>query len=83
MSAALRERWSETSRDDQPCSDGLLMLAPALIQVFAALSDAWPGAAQRENWLLGMGGQPDSCWMWRRGGALRGRPGRPRTHDSA
>jgi Protein of unknown function (DUF2889) len=56
--------------DDQPVQDGLLMLAPALIQVFAALSDDWPALAREQRWVLGMGGQPDSCWMWRRGGAL-------------
>jgi hypothetical protein len=47
------------------------MLAPALIQVFAAMSDAWPAMAQGEGWLLGMGGRPDSCWMWRTGGPLQ------------
>ena len=41
-----------------------------LIQVFAAMSDTWPAQAQRDRWQLGMGGRPDSCWMWRRGGAL-------------
>jgi Protein of unknown function (DUF2889) len=69
VSAALLERYAGRP-DDQPLLDGLLMLAPALIQVFAALSDAWPVVAQGERWLLGMGGRPDSCWMWRRGGAL-------------
>jgi hypothetical protein len=69
VSTALRERvGGEPS--DQPWQDGLQMLAPALIQVFAALSDAWAGRALRENWLVGLGGQPDSCWMWRRGGPL-------------
>lgn len=70
VSAALRERLSDRP-DDGPVLDGLLMLAPALIQVFAAMSDAWPAQAQRDRWLLGMGGRPDSCWMWRRGGALQ------------
>jgi hypothetical protein len=56
--------------DDRPILDVLLHLAPALIQVFAALSDDWARAAKREGWVLGMGGQADSCWMWRRGGAL-------------
>jgi Protein of unknown function (DUF2889) len=69
VSTALLARFGDRP-DDQPLLDGLLMLAPALIQVFAALSDAWPGLAQRERWLVGMAGQPDSCWMWRRGGAL-------------
>lgn len=55
---------------DQPILDALLMLAPALIQVFAALSDAWPALARESGWMVGMGGRADSCWMWRRGGAL-------------
>ena len=70
VSAALLERFAGRT-GDQPLLDGLLMLAPALIQVFAALSDAWPAMARDEGWLLGMGGRPDSCWMWRRGGALQ------------
>ena len=40
-------------------------------QVFAALSDDWPTLARDQGWVLGMGGQPDSCWMWRRDGALQ------------
>jgi hypothetical protein len=55
--------------DDRPLLDASLMLAPALIQIFAAVAD-WAGRASRERWLLGMGGQADSCWMWRRDGAL-------------
>ena len=69
VSTGLRERLGGRS-DDAPVLDALLMLAPALIQVFAAMSDAWPAQAQHDRWLLGMGGRPDSCWMWRRGGAL-------------
>ena len=51
-----------------PLRDALLQLAPAMIQCFAAL-DIWTmfpdgGAA------AATGGQPDSCWMWRREGAL-------------
>ena len=56
--------------DDQPVLDAALMLAPALIQVFAAVAD-WANTAARDGWLLGMGGRPDSCWMWRREGALQ------------
>jgi hypothetical protein len=55
---------------DRPLLDAALMLAPALIQVFAAVSD-WAGTADRERWMLGMGGKVDSCWMWRRDGALQ------------
>lgn len=56
--------------EDAPVRDALLMLAPALIQVFAAITDDWSRLAKDEGWLVGMGGRPDSCWMWRRGGAL-------------
>jgi len=56
--------------DDRPILDVLLQLAPALIQVFAALSDDWARSAARAGWVLGMSGLADSCWMWRRGGAL-------------
>ena len=57
--------------DDGPLVDGLLMLAPALIQCVAALSDAWPAMAARGGWIVGMGGRPDACYMWRTGGALQ------------
>jgi hypothetical protein len=57
--------------DDRPLLDGLLMLAPALIQCVAALSDGWPALAAQGAWIVGMGGQPDSCYMWRAGGPLQ------------
>jgi hypothetical protein len=54
-----------------------LNLAPGVIQCLAALSDrlvahfsggrAGAGALPRE---LSVGGQPDSCWMWRSDGPL-------------
>lgn len=69
ISASLIERVA--APDDRPVLDALLMLAPALIQVFAALSDPWPALAREQGWRVGMGGRVDSCWMWRRGGALR------------
>jgi hypothetical protein len=56
---------------DRPILDGLLMLAPALIQCVAALSDGWPALAASGRWVVGMGGHPDSCYMWRAGGALQ------------
>jgi hypothetical protein len=56
--------------DDRPLTDVLLMLAPTLIQCSAALSDTWPLAAQENPTLVGIGGLPDSCYMWREGGAL-------------
>jgi len=54
--------------DDRPLLDTCLALAPTMIQCAAAMSEAWAA--------LGVvGGIPDSCWMWRRDGALdRARP---------
>jgi hypothetical protein len=56
--------------DDQPLLDALLMLAPATVQCFASFSDTytripWSKGSARET-----GGYPDSCYMWRRDGAL-------------
>jgi hypothetical protein len=49
--------------DDRPLLDTCLALAPTMIQCAAAMSEAWAA--------LGVvGGIPDSCWMWRRAGAL-------------
>jgi len=56
--------------DDRPVLDLLLALAPTIVQCVAALSEAWIGAARANPSLIGMGGLPDSCYMWRRGGAL-------------
>jgi hypothetical protein len=69
VTPALLARFGEPG-DDQPVLDAALMLAPTLIQVFAAVAD-WANTAARDRWLLGMGGRPDSCWMWRRDGALQ------------
>jgi Protein of unknown function (DUF2889) len=49
--------------DDAPLRDVLLNLAPALVQCAAAMLEVSPA-------LTGLGGLPDSCWMWRRDGAL-------------
>jgi len=38
--------------------------------VFAAVVDTWPSVAAKERWVVGTGGYVDSCWMWRRDGAL-------------
>jgi len=69
VTTALLGRIGEPGAD-RPLLDTALMLAPALIQVFAAVTD-WAGTADRERWMLGMGGKVDSCWMWRRDGALQ------------
>jgi hypothetical protein len=57
--------------EERPLLDLLLMLTPALFQCVGALSETWPAAAKRSPSLMGStGGLPDSCYMWRRGGAL-------------
>ena len=32
--------------------------------------DQWAALALSAGWTVGMAGRADSCWMWRRGGAL-------------
>jgi hypothetical protein len=70
ITSALYRHFPEPG-DDRPLLDALLMLAPTTVQCFAALADTWTklyggraGAAQET------GGLPDSCYMWRREGAL-------------
>ena len=46
------------------------MLAPTFIQVCGTMSDGWLARAAAADSILGMGGLPDSCYMWRRDGAL-------------
>jgi hypothetical protein len=70
VSAALLERLGR--RDDRPLLDALLMVPPALIQVVAALSERWPALAKENGWFIGTAGYPDSCYMWRKDGALLG-----------
>jgi hypothetical protein len=53
-----------------PIYDALLMLAPTMIQCFATMSDSWLVGTREADTLIGMGGIPDSCYMWRRDGAL-------------
>jgi hypothetical protein len=55
--------------DDAPLRDALLQLAPTLIQCFAAL-DLWSMLSSGGGTMAEIGGLPDSCWMWRQGGAL-------------
>ena len=56
--------------DDRPLLDVLLNLAPAVIQCMAAMTEVWQVGARVSPSVVGMGGLPDSCWMWRRDGAL-------------
>jgi hypothetical protein len=55
---------------DRPLVDALLMLAPTLIQCMAALSEGWALGAAHAPSVVGIGGLPDSCWMWRADGPL-------------
>lgn len=56
--------------EDRPLLDAALLLAPTFIQVCGAMSEHWLGRAAAADSVLGMGGLPDSCYMWRRDGAL-------------
>ncbi len=53
--------------------DTLLALAPTFIQVCACFSEDWPARCAATDTLVGVGGIPDSCYMWRREGALHAR----------
>jgi DUF2889 family protein len=70
IAATLLARFADAP-EDRPLLDVLLNLAPALIQCAAAMVEVAPEVA-------GMGGLPDSCWMWRREGALIHSTGRTR-----
>jgi hypothetical protein len=77
ITSTLLARFGDTP-EDRPLLDGLLMLAPAVVQCMAAMSESWPLAAVQRPTVIGMGGLPDSCYMWRRGGALL----RARDHEA-
>jgi hypothetical protein len=55
---------------ERPLLDALLQLAPAAQQCLAALEGLWQAAAREPDGGTGVGSFPDSCYMWRRGGAL-------------
>jgi len=69
ITAELLDRFGEVP-DDRPLLDTLLNLAPGLVQCAAAMSEAWLLAARANPSLTGIGGLPDSCYMWRREGVL-------------
>jgi len=74
-SAAELLRRLDAASPHPPLRDALLMLAPTLIQCLAALADRLVASGANRS-LAGLGGLPDSCYMWRRDGALaRGRSG--------
>lgn len=53
-----------------PARDALLMLGPALIQCRASFPDKWLTRAEETPNHPGLIAMADSCYMWRRGGAL-------------
>jgi hypothetical protein len=69
VSGALLRHFADAP-DEAPLRDALLMLAPALIQCFAAL-DLWNMQAADVSAVGESGGFPDSCYMWRRGSTLQ------------
>ena len=69
MSGALLRHFDGAAAD-VPLREALLMLAPALIQCFAAL-DLWSMRAADTSAVGETGGYPDSCYMWRHDGALQ------------
>jgi hypothetical protein len=54
---------------DAPLLDALLNLAPGYVQCVAAVTDLFIGTGRRTS-AAGLGARPDSCFMWRSGGAL-------------
>jgi len=56
--------------DATPWRDALVMLPPALVQCRAAHPDAWHDKVRATPRHPGLTALPDSCYMWRRGGAL-------------
>ena len=54
----------------RPWIDALLMFAPALVQCRAAHPDGWHEKVRATERHPGLTAIPDSCYMWRRGGAL-------------
>lgn len=56
--------------EDAPLLDALLNLTPGMHQAMAVMDEGWALTAKAVPTLMGMGGIPDSCYMWRTGGAL-------------
>jgi hypothetical protein len=56
--------------DAAPWRDAFVMLPPALVQCRAAHPDAWHEKVRATERHPGLTALPDSCYMWRRGGAL-------------
>jgi hypothetical protein len=76
MARALFDRLgSEAS--DRPLLDTLLNVAPALIQCIPAVTERWEHRSGGRPSMMGAGGMTDSCYMWRRDGALHRHSGLP------
>jgi hypothetical protein len=56
--------------DVAPWRDAFVMLPPALVQCRAAHTDAWHEKVRASERHPGLTALPDSCYMWRRSGAL-------------
>jgi hypothetical protein len=56
--------------DDRPLLDVLLNLTPGMHQAMAVLGMGFERMAKAGSTLMGVGGVPGSCYMWRTGGAL-------------
>ncbi len=53
-----------------PVVDALLQLAPGALQCLASRTESYPALAARSPSRMLCGAAPDSCYMWRRDGAL-------------
>jgi hypothetical protein len=69
VSGTLLRRFGERP-DERPLLAALLNLTPAFYQCLATVSDDVVLREALEPTVVGLGGRPDSCYMWRRGGAL-------------
>jgi hypothetical protein len=69
ISGTLIRQFADAGHD-RPLLDGLLMLAPATIQCMASFVDTWTKVSWMSAAGSETGGYPDSCYMWRRDGAL-------------
>ena len=68
---ALVQRFA-SEPDDAPFLDAVLNLAPGYVQCVAAVTDLFLPGGRHES-AGGLGAWPDSCFMWRSGGALQSR----------
>lgn len=55
---------------DRPLLDALLLILPTLLQCGGGMSESWPLLVKDSQSVVGIAGVPDSCYMWRRDGAL-------------